>query len=520
MRDILSGLAALHDAGIAHRDVKLENLLAVNVAPPLVVKIADFGLCATVDGDHPDACLTDLVGTSFYLAPEILSGEPYGRPVDLWAAGVTLYLCLSGRFPYGGEPAEYYEQVLDRPVYFPTEDWEGISADAQSLVQGLLAKDPSQRLTATEALTHPWLTRGVSGVSASSHSTVSPPSLSETHEIGGAGTGGGNGGVGASGRSWGPPVNLQPDASFASTSTLPAAARFRSASGKNASGRIRSFLPAAAAPRLPILSSRIGGSGRAERGGGAGETPKRPRHAPGRLSLPVRSTRMGPSSGGRGWRGGSGSGATTGWDSDVDREVDEGGDSGGALARRSSLIARAIHRVGGGGSGSSDGAGGGLHRPVSVPAGLCGSGLAFGSAEPGSEMDDDEAHPPPMFVSAAVADRGTGISGGLPPLTWGEDAPPPPLAVEEVAAVAGGCGAWRPNSVDAATAEAAAAGSAPPLPLGCRAWHTMPAGIVVPAVDVAAGQASSSLLRQRTGARSGGHGARRSVAGRTRRRRP
>eukprot|EP00168_Porphyra_purpurea_P006541 TRINITY_DN1804_c0_g1_i6.p2 TRINITY_DN1804_c0_g1~~TRINITY_DN1804_c0_g1_i6.p2 ORF type:complete len:339 (+),score=86.85 TRINITY_DN1804_c0_g1_i6:1523-2539(+) len=101
MRDILSGLAALHDAGIAHRDVKLENLLAVNVAPPLVVKIADFGLCATVDGDHPDACLTDLVGTSFYLAPEILSGEPYGRPVDLWAAGVTLYLCLSGRFPYG-----------------------------------------------------------------------------------------------------------------------------------------------------------------------------------------------------------------------------------------------------------------------------------------------------------------------------------------------------------------------------------------------------------------------------------
>eukprot|EP00168_Porphyra_purpurea_P006537 TRINITY_DN1804_c0_g1_i1.p1 TRINITY_DN1804_c0_g1~~TRINITY_DN1804_c0_g1_i1.p1 ORF type:complete len:486 (+),score=108.14 TRINITY_DN1804_c0_g1_i1:1084-2541(+) len=80
MRDILSGLAALHDAGIAHRDVKLENLLAVNVAPPLVVKIADFGLCATVDGDHPDACLTDLVGTSFYLAPEILSGGA------LWAA--------------------------------------------------------------------------------------------------------------------------------------------------------------------------------------------------------------------------------------------------------------------------------------------------------------------------------------------------------------------------------------------------------------------------------------------------
>jgi len=427
MRDILSGLAALHDAGIAHRDVKLENLLAVNVAPPLVVKIADFGLCATVDGDCPDACLTDLVGTSFYLAPEILAGEPYGRPVDLWAAGVTLYLCLSGRFPYGGEPAEYYEQVLDRPVYFPTEDWELISADAQSLVEGLLAKDPSRRLTATEALSHPWLTRGVSGLSASPHSTASPLPFFETIGGDGPGAGGDNGGVGASGRTWGTPVHLHPDASFAS-SALPTAARFRSASGKNASGRIRSLLPAAAAPRLPILSGRMGGNGKAERGGAAGKTPKRPRYAAGRLSLPIRSSRTGPTSGGRGWGGGSGSGgnrgAAAGSDSDVDREMDEGGDSGGALGRRSSLLARAINRVGGGGSGSNGGTGGKLHRPVSVPTGLGTSFLVFGSTEPGSEMDDDEALPPPARGSTAVADRDTGSSGGTTSQSVGGRRPP------------------------------------------------------------------------------------------------
>lgn len=167
MKDLLRALTYLHERGIVHRDVKLENLLCSTAAPadrPLSIKLADFGFSnfiPTDDGTFQDrscdTALTSFVGTPYYIAPEMISAPGHGRPVDMWAAGVTLYILLSGKFPFGGATEkEYYARVIARPVYFPDTEWKTVSPSAKALVRGLLTKDPSARLTAGEALSHEW----------------------------------------------------------------------------------------------------------------------------------------------------------------------------------------------------------------------------------------------------------------------------------------------------------------------------------------------------------------------------
>ncbi|GAB0491268.1 hypothetical protein MMPV_002520 [Pyropia vietnamensis] len=196
LRDVLEGVAYLHRRGIVHRDIKLENLLCENTVPPLQVKLADFGFSVRVHADRggdddsddpwggvrarsgglsppgsppsppspstssydPDASLCALVGTSYYLAPEMLRRQRYGKPVDLWAVGVVAYLCLSGRFPFGGgDTTEYFTQVLERELFFPPDEWGDVSAAAKDFVSALLTKDPARRMTVEEAVAHPWL---------------------------------------------------------------------------------------------------------------------------------------------------------------------------------------------------------------------------------------------------------------------------------------------------------------------------------------------------------------------------
>lgn len=159
MADLLRALSYLHARGIAHRDVKLENLLCSNSTWPLNVKLADFGFANYVSKtDEP--MLSSFVGTPYYIAPEMLRGSPHGRAVDVWAGGVVLYILLSGKFPFGGKnESEYYQRVLTKEAYFPSEEWSSVSEDAKNLVRGMLSKDPTKRLTADECLTHPWLKR-------------------------------------------------------------------------------------------------------------------------------------------------------------------------------------------------------------------------------------------------------------------------------------------------------------------------------------------------------------------------
>lgn len=159
--DLLAGLVYLHDRGVVHRDIKLENLLTTDDKWPFSIKIADFGFSNFIPDPAPgidrDAALTSFVGTPYFLAPELLSSNGHGRPVDLWATGVTLYILLSGKFPFGGaSEKDYYARVLHKQAYFPSPEWDNISEPAKHLLRGLLTKDPTQRLTARLALRHPW----------------------------------------------------------------------------------------------------------------------------------------------------------------------------------------------------------------------------------------------------------------------------------------------------------------------------------------------------------------------------
>lgn len=160
MVDLLQALVYLHTKGIAHRDVKLENLLCANTTWPLNVKLADFGFANYVSqGCEPT--LSSFVGTPYYIAPEMLRGDPHGLPVDIWASGVVMYILLSGKFPFGGKnESEYYQRVLSKEAYFPDDEWSKVSDEAKDLVRGMLCKDPRKRYTAQQCLRHSWLRRG------------------------------------------------------------------------------------------------------------------------------------------------------------------------------------------------------------------------------------------------------------------------------------------------------------------------------------------------------------------------
>jgi serine/threonine protein kinase len=150
---------------------------------PFEMKLADFGFAALVpDGSglpnqssidaNRDSHLTSFVGTPYYLSPETLSSAGHGRPVDLWATGVCLYVIMSGKFPFGGDSEkEYYSRVLHKPVYFPAAEWKDVSPAAKSLIRGLLSKDPVNRLTACQALDHEWFRIAIE----SSGDSISPP---------------------------------------------------------------------------------------------------------------------------------------------------------------------------------------------------------------------------------------------------------------------------------------------------------------------------------------------------------
>lgn len=158
VRNILSALIYLRERDIVHRDIKMENVLCMDrdIMKPVQVKLADFGLSSKVSGNNPS--LNSLVGTSFYLAPEIIQKRDYGPGVDLWACGVLFYITLSGQFPFfGNTDDEYYKNVIEQDLGFPDEDWAKVSEDAKDFLRGLLAKDPKERLTADEAIKHKWV---------------------------------------------------------------------------------------------------------------------------------------------------------------------------------------------------------------------------------------------------------------------------------------------------------------------------------------------------------------------------
>ena len=161
MKQLLRSLVFLHDdaAGITHRDIKLENILLQSELDPTKIKLTDFGLSAA--GTSASPSMTQCCGTPAYVAPEVLERTPdrlYSNKVDLWSSGVVLFMLLSGYPPFlGTKMSELLRSILEARPNFNDPVWELVSEEAKDLVQKLLTKDPSERLSAREALLHPWL---------------------------------------------------------------------------------------------------------------------------------------------------------------------------------------------------------------------------------------------------------------------------------------------------------------------------------------------------------------------------
>lgn len=158
LADILNGVAYLHDKSIVHRDLKLKNILCENKEMPVRVKLADFGLANFVGvRTVSKVALKSQVGSPHYVAPEVLREEPYGPVVDTWAVGVILHIMLTRRYPFAGETIqETLELVVQARFSLVGSEWDRISDKAKDLLQGLLREDPQERLSARDALAHPW----------------------------------------------------------------------------------------------------------------------------------------------------------------------------------------------------------------------------------------------------------------------------------------------------------------------------------------------------------------------------
>ncbi|XP_059394868.1 calcium/calmodulin-dependent protein kinase type II subunit beta isoform X4 [Carassius carassius] len=156
IHQILESVNHIHHHDIVHRDLKPENLLLASKCKNAAVKLADFGLAIEVQGDQQ--AWFGFAGTPGYLSPEVLRKEAYGKPVDIWACGVILYILLVGYPPFWDEDQhKLYQQIKAGAYDFPSPEWDTVTPEAKNLINQMLTINPAKRITAQEALKHPWV---------------------------------------------------------------------------------------------------------------------------------------------------------------------------------------------------------------------------------------------------------------------------------------------------------------------------------------------------------------------------
>ncbi|KAH8499407.1 hypothetical protein H0E87_018065 [Populus deltoides] len=150
LRDIVSGLMYLHAHNIVHGDIKPDNLLVTRSG---TVKIGDFSVSQVVEDDNDE--LRRSPGTPVFTAPECCLGLTYhGKAADTWAVGVTLYCMILGQYPFLGETLQdTYDKIVNNPLVLPDE----LNSQLKELLEGLLCKDPAQRMTLDAVANHAWV---------------------------------------------------------------------------------------------------------------------------------------------------------------------------------------------------------------------------------------------------------------------------------------------------------------------------------------------------------------------------
>uniref|UniRef100_A0A5B7A0P7 non-specific serine/threonine protein kinase n=1 Tax=Davidia involucrata TaxID=16924 RepID=A0A5B7A0P7_DAVIN len=151
---ILSVVAFCHLQGVVHRDLKPENFLFTSKNEDADMKLIDFGLS---DFIRPDERLNDIVGSAYYVAPEVLH-RSYSLEADIWSIGVITYILLCGSRPFWARTESgIFRAVLRADPNFDDLPWPSVSLEAKDFVKRLSNKDYRKRMTAAQALTHPWL---------------------------------------------------------------------------------------------------------------------------------------------------------------------------------------------------------------------------------------------------------------------------------------------------------------------------------------------------------------------------
>lgn len=151
---VLKALSVLHAQGVIHRDIKSDSILLTHDGK---VKLSDFGFCAQVNKEVPRR--KSLVGTPYWMAPELISRLPYGPEVDIWSLGVMVIEMVDGEPPYFNEPPLKAMKMIRDNLPPRLKNAHKVSPSLKGFLDRLLVRDPAQRASANELLKHPFLTK-------------------------------------------------------------------------------------------------------------------------------------------------------------------------------------------------------------------------------------------------------------------------------------------------------------------------------------------------------------------------
>ena len=155
IRSLLEAVAHLHSKDIVHRDIKPENIIFAHSGEDSDIKLIDFGLSQIHQKDEP---MSNPVGTSYYMAPEVLLRK-YDKSCDVWSIGIVAYILLCGYPPFNGSnDARIQEAIRAGKLRFSGKGWGDKSRDAMDFISCLLRKD-TDRLSIKQALNHPWIVK-------------------------------------------------------------------------------------------------------------------------------------------------------------------------------------------------------------------------------------------------------------------------------------------------------------------------------------------------------------------------
>lgn len=178
LRQVLEAVSYLHSRDIVHRDIKPENLVFESDKDDLSIKLVDFGLARKHYQSSFEPYMSEVCGTSFFIPPEVLR-KKYDRSVDLWSVGVTAFILLGGYPPFNGRNnKEVYGAIKRGKFQFHAKYFKNVSKEAKDFISRLLRVNVKKRMTAEEALRHPWITKHTSK-NDSSTSTTSTASAKE-----------------------------------------------------------------------------------------------------------------------------------------------------------------------------------------------------------------------------------------------------------------------------------------------------------------------------------------------------